>query len=159
MPRTCQHPEVRGGRLFPARTHGLSGLPRPSTNGLPLTCVRQFLSHGWLTNHLARAVCLPDAPTIPPQQSLCQVHSPCLLTRPFLYGPLPILAVRLLCFWRIHNPEAMALCSCELPRPSGPVDCLTTLFSSGVVYQPPRPSPIRCFHQYKLPAPFTIRCY
>lgn len=40
--------------------------------------------------------------------------------------------------WWLHNPGAMDLCSCELPRPPGSKECLITLFSSGVV---PSPSP------------------
>lgn len=55
----------------------------------------------------------------------------------------------------LHNPEATAFCSWALPRSSGPIDCLTTLCSSGIL---PSPSPTSCHYQCELSRPSPIQC-
>ena len=131
----------------------------------PLMCVAQFLSHGllpcMLPNHSARAFCLWNDHSHPlPWQCLCQgmlvVHA-CYTV---CHGVLPVHAVQLLCNsslpLRATQPRgAMALCSCELPRPSGPLNCLITLCGSRVM---PSPSFTSRHYHCELPSPSPTQC-
>lgn len=151
-------PTPRSWRKQPLSLPGLSasvGLPRPSTMAFfSLVLPNSFL---WLSalygaQPLSQGPLPVGWPNHPLQwQCLCQSVLAVHLPSPYCHDPLPIHAkfsATVLCLWRLYNPEALALCSYELPRPSDPIDYLTTLSICGIV---PSPSPTSYHNQCELP--------